>query len=70
MREVIVLIVGDYKSQYINIEFDTVEMLNQQIENIIDELDIGCVSVIIEDDDIFSQNEILFLNENDIETWV
>jgi len=68
MREVIVLIVGDYKSQYINIEFDTVEMLNQQIENIIDELDIGCVSVIIEDDDIFSQNEILFLNENDIET--
>jgi hypothetical protein len=67
MREVIVLIVGDYKSQYINVEFDTVEMLNQQIDNIIDELDIGCVSVIIEDDDIFSQKEILFLNENDIE---
>lgn len=36
MREVTVLIVGDYESQFVNIEFDAVEMLNQQIEKIID----------------------------------
>ena len=35
MREVTVLIVGDYESQFVNIEFDAVEMLNQQIEKII-----------------------------------
>ena len=44
-------------------------MLNQQIEKIIDELGIGCVSICIDDNTIFSQSEILFLNENDIEIW-
>ena len=67
MREVTVLIVGDYESQFVNIEFDAVEMLNQQIEKIIDELGIGCVSICIDDDTIFSPSEILFFNENDIE---
>ena len=67
MKNIIDLIVGDYESQFVNIEFDAVEMLNQQIEKIIDELVIGCVSIFIDDDTIFSPSEILFLNENDIE---
>ncbi len=70
MRNVIVLIVGDYESQYINIKFDSAEMLNQQIEKSIVELGIGCVSVIIEDVAVFSSNEILFLIKNDIEIWL
>ena len=36
MKNIIDLIVGDYESQFVNIEYDAVEMLNQQIEKIID----------------------------------
>lgn len=66
-RNVIVLIVGNYKGEYINIEFDTVERLNQLIDNSIGELGIGCVSVEIEDTDIFSQEEIEYLKNRNIE---
>lgn len=65
-RNVIVLIVGNYEEEYINIEFDTVERLNQLIDNSIGELGIGCVSVEIEDTDNFSQEEILYLENQHI----
>ena len=49
-----------------NIGLDTVERLNQLIDNSIGELGIGCVSVEIEDTDNFSQEEILYLENQHI----
>lgn len=69
MREVMVLIVGDYLHSYTNIEFDTVENLDKLIDEAIDELSIGCVSVEIEEKEIFTQEEIIFLQEKNIEIY-
>ena len=69
MREVIVLIIGDYLHSYTNIEFDTVENLDKLIDEAIDELSIGCVSVEIEEKEIFTQEEIIFLQEKNIEIY-
>lgn len=66
MRDVTVLIVGDFKSSYVNVEFDSVENLIKSIDDIIYELGIGSVSIEIEDDTKFSPIEISFLNTNDI----
>ncbi len=64
-----VLIVGDYLHSYTNIEFDTVENLDKLIDEAIDELSIGCVSVEIEEKEIFTQEEIIFLQEKNIEIY-
>lgn len=64
-----VLIVGDYLHSYTNIEFDTVENLDKLIDKAIDELSIGCVSVEIEEKEIFTQEEIIFLQEKNIEIY-
>lgn len=69
MRDVMVLIVGDYLHSYTNIEFDTVENLDKLIDEAIDELSIGCVSVEIEEKEIFTQEEIIFLQEKNIEIY-
>ena len=69
MREVMVLIVGDYLHSYTNIEFDTVENLDKLIDEAVDELDIGCVSVTIEEKEIFTQEEVVFLQEKHIEIY-
>jgi hypothetical protein len=66
MRDVIVLIVGNYSHQFVNIKFDSVEILNQEIDNIIDKLGIGCVSVEIEDISCFTDEEIIFLENQHI----
>lgn len=64
-----VLIVGDYLHSYTNIEFDTVENLDKLIDEALDELSIGCVSVEIEEKEIFTQEEIIFLQEKHIEIY-
>ena len=69
MREVMVLIVGDYLHSYTNIEFDTVENLDKLIDEAVDELGIGCVFVRIEEKEIFTQEEVVFLQENHIEIY-
>ena len=69
MREVIVLIVGDYLHTYINIEFNTVEELDKLIDEAIEELKIGFVSAVIEDSENFTQEEIKFLQELDVEIY-
>jgi hypothetical protein len=69
MREVMVLIVGDYLHSYTNIKFDTVENLDKLIDEALDELSIGCVSVEIEEKEIFTQEEIIFLQEKHIEIY-
>ena len=67
MREVMILIVGDYLHSYINIEFNTVEELDKLIDNAIEELEIGFVSAVIEDSENFTQEEIKFLQEHHVE---
>jgi hypothetical protein len=69
MREVMVLIVGDYLNSYTNIEFDTVENLDKLIDEALDELGIGCVSVTIEEKEIFTQEEVIFLQVKHIEIY-
>jgi hypothetical protein len=67
MREVMVIIVGDYLHSYTNIEFNTVEELDKLIDEAIEKLEIGFVSAVIEDSSNFTQKEIKFLQEHDVE---
>ncbi len=69
MREVMILIVGDYLHTYINIEFNTVEELDKLIDEAIKELEIGFVSAVIEDSSNFTQEEIKFLRETYVEIY-
>jgi hypothetical protein len=66
-RNVTVLIIGDYLSQYGNIDFDSISDLNKKIDECIDEFGIGCVSVYIEDIEEFTEEELTFLEENGVE---
>lgn len=66
-RNVTVLIIGDYLSQYGNIDFDSISDLNKKIDECIDEFNIGCVSVYLEDIEDFTEDELLFLKKNGVE---
>lgn len=67
IRNVVVLIIGDYQSQYGSIDFTSVEELNELTELCIEEFGIGCTTVFIEDTSEFSEDELKYLEENDFE---
>lgn len=67
IRNVVVLIIGDYQSQYGSINFTSVEELNELTEQCIEEFGIGCTTVFIEDTSEFSEEELNYLEENDFE---